>query len=272
MREWDNNLDHRFVRLVVSVPEVVWMDSNGIRRRGERRRRARHTATGLACALAVVLILGAGWLVACDRALPQPVPPATHGPSTASPSAAPSTEPTVEIPVEAMLTVADLGASVSYAASDEQSRGDWSLGATMSYCTQTPWEHPGPGIAQRYRTLHSDQRSDGNMVSGSLITAVARYTGGGADRAMQAYRTGLGLCESHPTSDMTLRFVPAGGMTAADVMVVRSVVPGRTMYYAFVRQDDVVEELAFYDGADEATAVAVTARAAQRLCAAVTRC
>jgi hypothetical protein len=142
----------------------------------------------------------------------------------------------------------------------------------MGYCTQSPWEHPGPGIAQRYRSLHSDQRADGNMVSGTLITAAARYTGDGADRAMQAYRTGLGLCESHPTTDMTLTFVPAAGVTAADVMVVRSVVPGRTMYFAFVRQGDVVEELAFYDGSDEVMAVAVTAQAAQRLCAAVPTC
>ena len=64
MREWDNDLDHRFVRLVVSVPEVSWMDSSGIRRRGARRRRIRHTATGLTCAVAVILAVGGGWLVA----------------------------------------------------------------------------------------------------------------------------------------------------------------------------------------------------------------
>jgi hypothetical protein len=268
MREWDSNLDHRLVRLVASVPEVVWMDSNGIRRRGERRRRARHAATGLAGALAVVLILGAGWLVACDRAVPLPVPPATQAPSTAAPSA----EPTTDIPVAAMLTVSDLGATAPYQASDEQSRGDWSLGTTMGYCTQVPWQHPGIGVAQRYRTLHSEEKSDGNMVSGSLITAVFRYAGDGAERAMQAFRAGVGLCESHATSDMTLKIIQADVVTADDVIMVRSVVPGRTMYYAFLRQGNVVEELAFYDGSDEATATFVAAQAAQRLCAAVATC
>jgi len=134
------------------------MESSAIRRRGERRRRARHFVTGLGGALAVTLILGVGWLVACDRALPSPVPPATHAPSSVTPSippsAAPSAEPTVEIPVEAMLTVADVGAS--YQASDEPARGDWSLGATMGYCTQAPWQGPGAGIAERHRTLHSE--------------------------------------------------------------------------------------------------------------------
>lgn len=274
MREWDDNVDHRFARLVVGVPEVEWMDANGIQRRGERRRRARHFATGVAGAMAVTLVLGAGWLVACDRALPQPVPPATQAPSTpaptsAAPSADPSAEPTVEIPVEAMLTVADVGAS--YQASDEPARGDWSLGATMGYCTQSVWQGPGPDIAHRYRTLHSDQKQNGAMVSGSLITAVSRFADGGAN-AMQTYRTGLGLCAAHATADMTLTIVAVPTITADDVIVVRSAMPDRTMYYAFVRQGNVVEELAFYDGSNQATAIAVTALAAQRLCAAVQTC
>jgi hypothetical protein len=126
-------------------------------------------------------------------------------------------------------------------------------------------------VAHRYRTLHSDEKKQGDMVSGSLITAVSRFADGGAS-AMQAYRTGLGLCESHPTTDMTLTIVVADAVTADDVIVVRSVVPGRTMFFAFVRQGDVVEELAFYDGSHQATAIAVTAKAAQRLCAAVSTC
>jgi hypothetical protein len=46
----------------------------------------------------------------------------------------------------------------------------------------------------------------------------------------------------------------------------------RSVCYAYLRQGDVLAELAFYDGADEATAVAVTTRAAQLLCAAVSAC
>ena len=94
----------------------------------------------------------------------------------------------------------------------------------------------------------------------------------GPQPLQDAYRTGLGLCESHPNPDITLTIIPGDAVTADDVIVVRSVMPDRTMYYAFVRQGDVVAELAFYDGSSEATAIAVTARAAQRLCAAVSTC
>ena len=274
--------DPLFTDLFRDTEKLSWDPAERVRDRGRRRTRRTRIMAGLGGAVAVaVIVTGAAALGnGPDPTPPAPPVPSSPAPSPApspartSPSPSPSRPPSVAptspsrpatsappagpaVPKAAMLQPADL--PEGFRANGSDLDGDWSLeAATIACSNKSPRITPGE-VARRGARFQASEEF--------VIQRVTRHSGGNAGTAMDRVRELVSECV--PYEGMNKLSIVASGLSGEESLLIGSSGGYR---WVFVRQGDLVAQVALGESATTAEARRYAQRTANRLCAGTDAC
>ncbi|MGC4760669.1 hypothetical protein [Micromonospora trifolii] len=283
--------DQFFADLYRDTEHLTWAPAEQVLERGRRRSRQTRVAAVLAGAVAVAVVAtGVAALAGSQDGAPTPVLPATGVPTstptpTPTPSATPSLSPSPPtrtpaapssppktsgrpptgstnpaVPGAALLTASDLPPGYRKIGDDKD--GDWSLHAYGSaVCSDRPNPPPKPR-AERVVVFRKSAEQ-------FFDERVRRYSTDSARATMDWARQMAG-CE--PFNDLRSMSITSSGFAGDEAILIRFEIEGSVFFDIFVRQGDLVAEISPRGLTDQAEALRVAQRAADRLCAGTDDC